>query len=162
MLINGPTDGPLQIVAAAVTPVVMVSATAILITGVNARYIAVSDRMRNLTREAREAATAVTRRAAIQRQMRIFQRRVHLVSWAARLLYIAVAVFMTVALLISAAPWRGNLLVATLPFFLIGIMLIMVAIACQIVELQESNRTIFLESEDVMSLGDSASEGMLG
>jgi len=39
---------PLQVLAAAVTPVVMVSATAILISGVNSRYISISDRMRSL------------------------------------------------------------------------------------------------------------------
>jgi hypothetical protein len=39
---------PLRVLAAAVTPVVMVSAAAILISGVNSRYISISDRMRSL------------------------------------------------------------------------------------------------------------------
>jgi hypothetical protein len=52
-----PIDNPLQVVASAVTPVVLVSATAILIGGVNARHVAIADRIRSLTAEFRNAAT---------------------------------------------------------------------------------------------------------
>ncbi len=150
MFVNATPEGPLQIVAAAVTPVVMVSSTAILISGVNARYIAVSDRIRTLAREARDGGTSAGRIQVIKSQMVVFQRRVYLVSWAIRILYVATALFMTIALLITATPWRTNLETATVPLFLLGIALIMVAITCQILELQASNHTIFLEMQDVV------------
>jgi hypothetical protein len=44
----------MQVLTAAVTPVVLVSATAILISGTNARYISISDRIRALAHEYRE------------------------------------------------------------------------------------------------------------
>ena len=44
-LVTAP-DFQLRVLAAAVTPVVLVSAAAILIGTVNSRYVAISDRMR--------------------------------------------------------------------------------------------------------------------
>ncbi len=52
-------DDPLQVVASAVTPVVLVSATAILIGGVNSRHISISDRIRSLTAEYRNPGTTL-------------------------------------------------------------------------------------------------------
>lgn len=143
---------PLKIVATAVTPVVMVSATAILISGVNARYVSISDRVRALAREYREHGTSNERQSSIRLQMPIFHRRLHLVSWASRILYAAVGCFVAVALLISASVSKPILLQATLIMFLIGLILISLAIVLQLLELQHSNRTIDIEAADV--LGD--------
>ena len=141
---------PLRVVATAVTPVVMVSATAILISGVNARYISVSDRVRTLAREYRERGTSSERQFNIQRQMIVFHRRVHLVSWAARLLYAAVGCFIAVALLISVSVSKQILQGVTLAMFLIGLVLVAFAIVLELLELQQSNRTIEIESADVL------------
>jgi hypothetical protein len=142
-------DDPLQVVAAAVTPVVMVSATAILISGVNARYMAVSDRIRGLTHEFRDGHTSDQRRGVIQQQLKIFLRRLRLVAWAIRSLFAAAGCFVTMVLLISATLWRQMLAYATLPLFLVGLLLIIAAITCQLLELQASNNTINLEVNDV-------------
>jgi hypothetical protein len=150
MLITPETNGALQILAAAVTPVVMVSATAILISGVNSRYMAISDRMRSITHEYRDKDTSPERRSVLRRQLSIFTRRVELVSWAVRTLYLAAACFVSVALLISATSWRHMLVEVTLPLFFMGIVLIMIAICCQLLELHASNRTILLEVKDVL------------
>jgi hypothetical protein len=140
---------PLGVLAAAVTPVVMVSATAILISGVNSRYISISDRMRSLAHEYRDANASTERRAIIRSQMIVFRRRVALVSWAVRTLYAATGCLVSIALLISATLWRQMLVWITLPLFLLAIFLIVVAIICQLLELQASNRTISLETKDV-------------
>ena len=149
MLMLLQTDDPLQVLAAAVTPVVMVSATAILISGVNSRYISVSDRMRSLAHEYREMNVSAERRAVIRSQMTVFRHRVALVSWAVRTLYAANGCLVSIALLISATLWRQTLVWITLPLFLLAISLIVIAIICQLLELQASNRTIFLETKDV-------------
>jgi hypothetical protein len=143
-------DDPLQVVASAVTPVVMVSATAILISGVNSRYIAIADRMRALTHEYRDPNCSAKRCGDIRRQMVTFQLRIRLVSWSIRGLYAASGCFVTMALLISATLWRRMLAAATVPLFLAGITLIIVAIICEIFELQASNQTISLEVADVL------------
>jgi TRAP-type C4-dicarboxylate transport system permease small subunit len=143
---------PLKVVATAVTPVVMVSATAILASGVNTRYISISDRVRALAREYRDVNTPSNRRSTIRLEMVIFHRRLHLVSWAARVLYSAVGCFIAVALLISISLSKPIPAGITLAAFLIGLILTAVAIILQLLELQQSNRTIDLESADV--LGD--------
>jgi len=143
---------PLKVVATAVTPVVMVSATAILASGVNTRYISISDRVRALAREYRDVNTPSNRRSTIRLEMVIFHRRLHLVSWAARVLYTAVGCFIAVALLISVSLSKPIPAGITLAAFLIGLILTAVAIILQLLELQQCNRTIDLESADV--LGD--------
>lgn len=149
MLITTETNGALQVLAAAVTPVVMISATAILISGVNSRYIAISDRMRAISHEYRDRNTSPQRRSVLKSQLSIFTRRIELVSWAVRTLYVAAACFVSIALLISATSWRQMLVEVTIPLFLLGIVLIMVAICCQLLELHASNRTILLEVKDI-------------
>ena len=145
----GTLSDQLQIVAAAVTPVVMVSATAILISGVNARHISISDRIRALAREFRGHDLDTARRRTIRLEVAIFQRRLHLVSWAARMLYAAVFCFIADAIFISGSPLQ--LQAATLPIFLLGLLLIAIAIVLQLIELSESNATIDLESADLLA-----------
>jgi Protein of unknown function (DUF2721) len=144
-----PTNDAMQVLTAAVTPVVLVSATAILISGINSRYIAISDRMRALAHEYRDPNCIEQRRRTISDEMLTFQYRIHLISWAVRALYMAVGAFITDALLISATLWRQMLAKATLPLFLLGILLMMLAIVSQLLELQSSNRTLSLDIRDI-------------
>ncbi|HEY0757805.1 MAG TPA: DUF2721 domain-containing protein [Acidisarcina sp.] len=143
-------DDPLRIVTTAVTPVVMVSATAILISGVNARYISISDRMRTLATEFRREPITAARRENIREQMLIFTVRLVFVEWAARILYIAVALFLGMALLISLSVRHTIFERVTLPLFLGGLSLVIVAIALQSLELKHSERTIRLETAEVL------------
>jgi len=142
-------DFQLRVLAAAVTPVVLVSAAAILVSTVNARYIAISDRMRSLAQEYRQLAADPHRRQVIACEMVTFRLRVRLVSWAERALYASVACFTCVALIITATFWRNVLLAASLPLFTLGISLVAVAIVLQLLELQHANRTLTLDTEDI-------------
>ena len=148
MQIITPAEYQLQVLATAVTPVVLVSAAAILVSGVNSRYIAMADRMRSLAHEYRDGTTTAQRREIISQEMVTFQIRVSLVSWAVRSLYAAIGCFTAVALIISATFWRRMLIDASLPVFTTGIALIMVAIVCQLLELQHANRTLALDTKD--------------
>jgi uncharacterized membrane protein len=141
---------PLRIVTTAVTPVVMVSATAILVSGVNSRYLAVSDRIRALAHEYRGAELTDERRRNIQQQMMIFHHRLDLVSWSSRILYVAVCCFIAVALLICLSTWRQMLTVVTLPIFGLGVALVGTAVVLQLLEVQESHKTIVLEASEVL------------
>ena len=144
-----PPNDALEVLTAAVTPVVLVSATAILISGINSRYISISDRMRALAHEYRDPNCVEQRRGTIARELLAFQHRIQLVSWAVRALYTAVGAFITDALLIGATLWREMLAPATLPLFLFGIVLMMLAIVCQLLELQSSDRTLSIEIGDI-------------
>jgi TRAP-type C4-dicarboxylate transport system permease small subunit len=144
-----PGNDPMQVVAAAVTPVVLISATAILVSGVNSRYMSISDKMRSLAHEWREASTSPHRKSLIADQMTTFRERISLVTWAVRLLYAAVACFASMALVISATMWRRVLQTITLPMFVVGISLMLGAILLQLIELQLANRTISTEVRDI-------------
>jgi len=145
-----PADFQLRVLAAAVTPVVLVSAVAILISIVNARYIAISDRMRSLAQEYRDKTCNPVRLEVIACEMVTFRVRVRLVSWAERMMYAAVGCFVSVALIISTTFWRDVLVAASLPIFTVGILLIMAALVLQLVELQKSNRTLLLDTQDIV------------
>ncbi len=142
-------NDPLQVLASAVTPVVLVSATAILVSGVNSRYISIADKMRSLAQEFRSGACTAARKATIIAQIKIFQDRIFLVAWAVRVLYAAVGCFIAVAMVISATLWQKTLEAVTLPMFATGIFMILAAITFQLLELHLSNRTIALEVQDI-------------
>jgi hypothetical protein len=142
---------PLRIVTTAVAPVVMVSATAILISGVNTRYISISDRVRNLAHEYRGDGVTSARRLNIQLQLAVFQRRLWLVSWAARLLYSAVLCYLTITMLICLGTLRMEFAAVTLPIFVIGVGLVALAIVLQFLEIQASHRTLDLEAAEILS-----------
>jgi TRAP-type C4-dicarboxylate transport system permease small subunit len=145
----GQVNDPLQIVATAVAPVVMVSATAILISGVNARYISISDRVRNLAHEYRGDATTAARKLNIQAQLVAFQRRMRLVSWAARLLYAAVLCYILLIMLICLGSVRMAVTKVALPVFVVGVTLVGIAIVLQFLEIQASHTTLNLEASEI-------------
>jgi|GEM_PF-5437736 len=111
--------------------------------------MSIADKMRSLAQEYRGVGTNPARRRVIARQMEIFRTRISLVAWAVRVLYAAVACFIIMAMVISATLWHQMLENITLPLFGLGISLILTAIACQLLELHLSNRTIALEISDV-------------
>jgi len=155
----GLINDPLQIVTAAVAPVVMVSSTAILISGVNARYISISDRVRNLAREYRGAGVTAERKLNIQAQLVAFQYRMRLVSWAARLLYAAVLCYISIIMLICLGTLRITLTAVTLPTFVVGVSLVGIAIVLQFLEIQASHTTLNLEASEIIRDSKSISLG---
>jgi hypothetical protein len=128
----------------------MVSATAILAGGINSRYIAISDRVRSLTKEYRDPQTTLARRTHICGQMGVFMRRVSLVSWSIRMCYTAMACFVFMALVITATAFRQMLIAVTVPLFVMGIGFVIAAIVLQLLELSASNNTILMEVNDIL------------
>jgi len=143
-------DDPLRIITTAVAPVVMVSATAVLISGVNTRYVSISDRVRNLAHEYRGEEVTAPRKANIRAQVVVFRYRMKLVAWAARLLYAAVACFVAVALVICLSTIRATLPYVAFPIFVTGVSLAGMAIVLQFLEIQASHRTIDLEASEIL------------
>ena len=76
-------------ISAAITPVVMISANAILIGAISSKHQSMSDRLRALTAEWRNEATPVVRRDAIAGQVRLFNQRLRWVTWSHIVLYTA-------------------------------------------------------------------------
>ncbi len=143
------TGGPLNIISSAVTPAVMISASAILIGGVSAKHSAMSDRLRALTSEYREPGTTETRRANIEKQCTLFLRRIQIVSLSHVLLYAATAVFSLMVLVISVSSLHAILAEVLFPLFLVGVLMILISAVSEIVELQIARRALGLEVEEI-------------
>src|SRR5580693_9179236 len=91
-------------IAAAVTPVVMISANAILIGSISSKHQAMSDRVRSLTAEWRSPGTSAARRDSIRAQVQMFTLRIAWISRAHYLLYVATACFIAMVLVIALTP----------------------------------------------------------
>ncbi len=138
--------GLLQLISAAVTPVVMISACAGLILGVNNKHTSLSDRIRDAARECRLAITTPDRREQLLEQLAVFHRRFLLTWMSLCALYGATAAFTLTTLLIVFA--QRKLAVAgsgTLPFFLLGVGLMLLATCLEVCEIALSTRGLHIE-----------------
>jgi hypothetical protein len=144
-LAQGPTETTMNAIAAAVTPVVMISANAILIGAISAKHQAMSDRLRILAAEWRSREASAARRDSIRFQVELFSARIAWISRAHFLLYVATACFlaMVLAIALSLEP-------VTLPLLLGGVILMLAAIFLELLDLRKARATIEVESREVM------------
>ncbi len=138
-------------IAAAVTPVVMISTAATLILGINSKHQSMADRLRSLAGEFRLPSTTVDRRRVIAQQLRWFDKRVHYSALAHRILYISIVLFLLTILLIILAPVRFAWTTMAYVWFVSGVILMLVASAFEFMELWWTNLTLKLELSDVLA-----------
>lgn len=146
---RAPEPHAVQVISSALAPVLLVSASAILASGISQKHAALADRIRSLSAERRLPSSEPSRRESIEAQLVLFNRRVRLVSLAHRALYLGIGCQLLVILAIALGiglPTAWSF--ASLPPFLAGILLLLAAIALELVELQLADRTIALELED--------------
>jgi hypothetical protein len=138
-------------IAAAVTPVVMISANAILIGAISSKHQAMSDRLRALTAEWRNAGTSPARRDAIRAQVRVFVLRIAWISRAHFLLYVATACFIAMVIAIAVTPFIQTWATLSVPLLLSGVFLMLVAIVLELLDLRKASATIRAESVDLLA-----------
>jgi hypothetical protein len=131
-------------IAAAVTPVVMISANAILIGSISSKHQAMSDRLRSLAAEWRSPGTSAARRDSIRAQVQMFTVRIAWISRAHFLLYVATACFLAMVLGIAL-----SLPLLSLPLLLGGVILMLLAIFLELLDLRKARATIELERNDL-------------
>lgn len=148
-MIPTPPADVLQLIASAVTPVVMVSAAALLISGISNKHQSMSDRVRSLAAEFRSSSTAEARKPSITRQMVWFDRRLRYSATAQRLLYLAILTFLVTILFIILAPTGLSWTAAVYVFFTAGVILMLTAVLFEFGELWWANRTIQVEIREV-------------
>ena len=168
-----PSDGLLTLISAAVTPVVMISACATLIIGINAKHSGAADRVRELARRYRDEEAGPTggadaptggaeglkdgaeeRRANLREQIQIFYRRFLISRSALWLLYIAVAVFIVCILsivLIQKHFLNSRHAGGALWLFIGGVALMLAAVCLEFREIYLSRRSLFLEVSELVS-----------
>ena len=132
-------------IAAAVTPVVMISANAILISAISSKHQAMSDRLRTLAAEWRGPGVSGPRRDSIRAQVRLFTQRIAWISRAHFLLYVATACFLAMVLGIAL-----SLPLLSLPLLLGGVILMLLAIFLELLDLRKARATIELERGDLL------------
>jgi hypothetical protein len=141
-------QGPLSIIALAVTPAVMISATAILIGTVSTKHGAMADRLRALMAEYRTADITVDRRRNIEGQCALFQRRLRMITKAHVALYIATGFFVLMVLAIGISSSASTSQSILYPLFLAGTLSMGYGVVLEVMELRLGNRTLELEVAD--------------
>jgi VIT1/CCC1 family predicted Fe2+/Mn2+ transporter len=136
-------------IAAAVTPVVMISANAVLIGGINNRHQSMTERMRTLAAEWRNATTPRHRRESIVHQIRLIDERLRWVSLSHIILYIATACFIAMVIVIAVSPALEYLSGASLTLLISGVALMFLGILLELLDLARARATIRLEVAEV-------------
>ncbi len=143
-----------DVIATAVAPIVMVSATGLLFIGVQTKNLHLADRVRDLMREYRDAVSSKDkdRREAIRAQIVLFEKRIRLSQRALESLYGAIVCFVTTTLLLAAAPWMGQTAVPT-PVtggvFILGIASLLLVLVLEFLEMRTGLSTIAIEARAV-------------
>src|ERR1700722_934647 len=139
-LAQAPAQTAMAAIAAAVTPVVMISANAILIGAISSKHQAMSDRLRTLSAEWRSPDASAARRDSIRAQVQLFALRIAWISRAHFLLYVATACFIAMVFVIALAPvisgWPA-LATLSLPLLLSGAFLMLLAIFLELLDLRK-------------------------
>lgn len=139
------SNGPLSIIGVAVTPVVMISANAILTSALSARHSNVADRLRTLLAEYRRPETSDTRRRSIASQAPLFERRIAHLETANLMLFLATACFVATVIVISVSSFAVAASAAALPVFLTGVTLMLSGVMAEVWELKSARETMRLE-----------------
>jgi hypothetical protein len=143
-----------DVIATAVAPIVMVSATGLLFIGVQTKNLHLADRVRDLMREYRAAVSSkdTERCEAIKAQIVLFDRRIRLSQRALESLYGAIVCFVTTTLLLALAPWMGQTAVPTPVIggiFILGIAALLLALVLEFLEMRAGLSTIAIETRAV-------------
>ncbi len=137
-------------IAAAVTPVVMISANAILISAISSKHEAMSDRLRSLTAEWRSPSTGAARRDSIRAQVRLFSLRIAWISRAHFLLYVATACFIAMVMVIALTPVFQTGANFSVPLLVAGVSFMLIAIVLELFDLKKARATIAAETRDLL------------
>ena len=138
-----------DVIATAVAPIVMVSATGLLFIGAQTKNLHLADRVRDLMREYREARSCndTEGRETISAQIVLFERRIRLSQRALELLYGAIVFFVTTTLLLAIAPWMGRTAVpspVSAGVFILGIASLLLALVLEFLEMRTGLSTIVI------------------
>ena len=141
---------PLQLVASAVTPAVMVSACGLIALGLDNQISRMATRLRELVREHRAPESSAERRATLAEQVAVLNRRHALYYRAIVLNYAAVFAFV-----LTSALWLGQeqfSLPPELPelVFAMGVVLLAGTALFVIASIHHARATIQAEADEVL------------
>ncbi len=146
----GATNLITQLIAAAITPVALISACAALILGINNKHSGLSDRIRQAVTDCRKEAADTPRRKQLLAEVEIFFVRFRLTWYALVALYAAIACLSTCVLIIIYSQQHQMVFVnGTLTLFIASVVLMLLASFLEILEVGLSTRSLRIEMEDI-------------
>jgi hypothetical protein len=144
------TAGTMAAIAAAVTPVVMISANAILIGAISSKHDTMSGRLRTLAAEWRSPDTNPARLDSIRAQVQLLSLRLLWVSRSHFLLYVATVCFVAMVMVIALTPVVRTWANLSVVLLVAGVSLMLVAIVFELLDLRRARATIEIETRDVL------------
>jgi hypothetical protein len=129
-------------ISSALTPVVMITVTALMANGLSSKHALLATRMRELTAELRAGLTTEERRGSIRAQLALFDLRLRLAHGAHLLIYIAALLMMLLVILLTIERSHGGIDAA---LFVMGLVCASAALALAIAELVFADRTMVFE-----------------
>lgn len=148
---TGATNIITQLIAAAITPVALISACAALILGINNKHSGISDRIRQAVADCRKEETDSLRRAQLLTQIHIFLVRFRLTWYALVALYAAiVCLSLSVLLIVYSQQHRLTFANGTLLLFIASVVLMLAASFLEIGEVGLSMRSLRAELTDIV------------
>jgi uncharacterized protein DUF2721 len=129
-------------ISSALTPVVMITVTALMANGLSSKHAVLATRMRELTAELRDGPKTEDRRRSIRAQLALFDLRLRLAHGAHLLIYTAALLLMLLVILLTLERAHGGIDAA---LFVMGLVCASAALALAIAELVFADRTMVSE-----------------
>jgi hypothetical protein len=148
------TSSLTNIIGNIVAPVGFISTTAILLSGYTGKYSSMSDQMRRLTAEYRSAAATAVRRQSLKRQLDLYHRRITAMWAASALLSVALLAFVGTVLVVMLSVRATQLGLLGLAPLLVGLALVVSAIALELYEIGLARLTAAGELADIFAEQD--------
>jgi len=140
-----PSTTLLTLISAAVTPVVLVTAGAILLSAFAGKYSNISEQMRRLTAEFRDGETLERRRSVVRRQLVLYRMRIWLIWAASTTLCLAVLAFLMMVPIVLLSQTALRLNVLAVAVLVAGLVLMVVSVALELRELWLARITANIE-----------------
>lgn len=144
-----------HLISVAVAPVVLITATAILLSGYTTKYTNIADRLRVLAAEYRRADTGLARRANLKTQMRLFHRRVSALWAASALLSLGLLSFLGTVLSVIFDTRQVRLGWLGAASLILGLVLMAGAVLLELYEIRLARLTVAGELTDIFADGES-------
>ena len=139
-----------QLIVAAVTPAVMLSACALLALGLDNQAARMTTRLRELAREYRSLAEGEPRRATLREEVNVLSRRHAHYTRSLLCTYGALLAFVITSLSALAAGYTGWSDAVPLVVFVAGVTLLVGAVVFTLLAVRLSREAVVFEERDVM------------
>lgn len=139
-----------NLISVAVAPVVLITATAILLSGYTGKYTNIADRLREMAAEYRLADTSGERRVNLKAQMRLFHQRVSAMWAASALLSVGLLAFLGTVLSVIFDNRQVRLGWLGAACLIFGLICMAGAVLLELYEIRLARLTIAGELSDIL------------